>query len=164
MQELTSLREQLLAAESASAGAVKESTHLRQQLRSLQSRSAGQATSPEQAELTRQVTPVIDQLLRETYTALRDEFQSDVTYKVRQWNSDFQLQPHGRPCFVAPWWLQAMLAHPYAVPLPDTTTGKLPTAAPVSQTMDMCAHLCIFGIWQEERNSEQKLWPAGGRD
>lgn len=80
-QELASLREQLLAAESASAGAVKESTHLRQQLRSLQSRSASHATSPEQAELTRQVTPVIDQLLRETYTALRDEFQSDVMYK-----------------------------------------------------------------------------------
>ena len=79
------MREQLLAAESASAGAVKESTHLRQQLRSLQSRSASHATTPEQAELTRQVTPVIDQLLRETYTALRDEFQSDVMYKVRQW-------------------------------------------------------------------------------
>ncbi|KAA6425581.1 MAG: hypothetical protein FRX49_04478 [Trebouxia sp. A1-2] len=80
-QELTSLREQLLAAESATAGAVKESTHLRQQLRSMQSRSGSQATLPEQAELTRQVTPVIDQLLRETYTALRDEFQSDVMYK-----------------------------------------------------------------------------------
>ncbi len=140
MQELTSLREQLLAAESASAGAVKESTHLRQQLRSLQSRSAGQVTSPEQAELTRQVTPVIDQLLRETYTALRDEFQSDVTYKVRQRNCDFYLRPNDVPSFVAPWWLQAMLAHPYAVLVPDTTTGMLPTIAPASQTLDMCAH------------------------
>ena len=101
MQELTSLREQLLAAESASAGAVKESTHLRQQLRSLQSRSAGQATSPEQADMTRQVTPVIDQLLRETYTALRDEFQSDVMYKVRQRNCDIHLRPSDVPCFVA---------------------------------------------------------------
>lgn len=87
IQELTSLREQLLAAESATAGAVKECTQLRQQLRSLQSKSHSQAPSPEHAELTRQVTPVIDQLLKETYTALRDEFQADVTYKVRSLGS-----------------------------------------------------------------------------
>jgi len=33
-----------------------------------------------------------------------------------------------------------MLAHPYAVLVPGTTTGTLPTIAPASQTMDMCAH------------------------
>lgn len=83
IQELTSLREQLLAAESTTAGAVKECAQLRQQLRNLQSKSHSQAPLPDHAELTRQVTPVIDQLLKETYTALRDEFQADVTYKVR---------------------------------------------------------------------------------
>ncbi len=82
VQELASLREQLLAAESATAGAVKESSQLRHQLHSLQSKSQTQAKPSHHAELTRQVTPVIDQLLKETYTALRDEFQSDVMYKV----------------------------------------------------------------------------------
>ena len=138
MQELTSLREQLLAAESATAGAVKESTHLRQQLRSLQSRSASQATSPEQAELTRQVSPVIDQLLRETYTALRDEFQSDVMYKVRRQNCDFRLRPNGIPC----WWrhgcckqcLHIHMLYWYLKPI------LVPTEEPVSQTLDTCAH------------------------
>ena len=81
LQELASLREQLLAAEVTTAGAVKEAAHLRQQLRSLQ-RTQSQATPPSQAELSSQVMPVIDLLMKDTYTALRDEFQSDVTYKV----------------------------------------------------------------------------------
>ena len=81
LQELASLREQLLAAEVTTAGAVKEAAHLRQQLRSLQ-RTQSQVTPPTQAELSSQVMPVIDLLMKDTYTALRDEFQSDVTYKV----------------------------------------------------------------------------------
>ena len=153
MQELASLREQLLAAESASAGAVKESTHLRQQLRSLQSRSASHATSPEQAELTRQVTPVIDQLLRETYTALRDEFQSDVMYKVRHWNYDFCLRPNGAPCFVAAWSLQAMLAPSYAVLVPDTNT--------ITQTLYfVCACHTFLSLLADRQNATVNIGSA----
>lgn len=76
------LRDQLRAAESSTAGAFKESAQLRQQLRSVQAKSHSQTTTPDHADLTRQVSPVIDQLLKETYTALREEFQSDGMYKV----------------------------------------------------------------------------------
>ena len=81
LQEVASLREQLLAAEVTTAGAVKEAALLRQQLRSLQ-KTQGQAAPTTRAELTDQVMPVIDNLMKDTYTALRDEFQADITYKV----------------------------------------------------------------------------------
>lgn len=155
MQELTSLREQLLAAESATAGAVKESTHLRQQLRSMQSRSGSQATLPEQAELTRQVTPVIDQLLRETYTALRDEFQSDVMYKVRPWSSGFLLQPNGIARFAAALLLQAMLANSCAVLVPVPNTATLPTEGLVSQTLHSCAYATLLYPYQLAGRTQQ---------
>ena len=95
LQELTSLREQLLSAEVTTAGAVKEAAHLRQQLRSLQ-RTQSQARPSPHAELSSQVMPVIDLLMKDTYTALRDEFQSDVMYKVskRALHAKQQSQPN----------------------------------------------------------------------
>lgn len=75
------MREQLLAAEAAAAGAAKEAAHLRQQLRSVQ-RTQSQVPSHSSAELSQQVLPVVDLLMKDTYTALREEFQSDVMYKV----------------------------------------------------------------------------------
>ena len=82
LQEFASLREQLLAAESATAGAIKESTQLRQQLRGLQFTSHSHISSPDHAAVASQVTPLIRQLLKETYKILKEEFQSDVMYKV----------------------------------------------------------------------------------
>ncbi|KAL3148840.1 hypothetical protein ABBQ32_001716 [Trebouxia sp. C0010 RCD-2024] len=78
-QELASLRGQLLEAESAAAGAVKEAAQLRQQLRSAQSRNQNQPADA--AVLSRQTSSVFDQVMKETYEALKDEFQSNVVYK-----------------------------------------------------------------------------------
>ncbi|KAL3133549.1 hypothetical protein ABBQ38_007399 [Trebouxia sp. C0009 RCD-2024] len=78
-QELASLRGHLLEAESAAAGAVKEASQLRQQLRSAQSRNQNQPADA--AVLSRQTSSVFDQVMKETYEALKDEFQSNVVYK-----------------------------------------------------------------------------------
>lgn len=74
------MRGQLLEAESAAAGAVKEAAQLRQQLRSAQSRNQNQPADA--AVLSRQTSSVFDQVMKETYEALKDEFQSNVVYKV----------------------------------------------------------------------------------
>lgn len=82
VQDLAGLKEQLFAAESATATAVRESAQLRQQLRSTQSKGQNSITTTNNAELSRQTSSVVDQVMKETYEALKDEFQSDVTYKV----------------------------------------------------------------------------------
>lgn len=76
------MRGQLLAAESTAADAVKEATHLRQQLRSAQSRRQTPTAATDVAELSRQTSAVFDQVMKETYEALKDEFQPSVVYKV----------------------------------------------------------------------------------
>lgn len=76
------MRGHLLEAESAAAGAVKEASQLRQQLRSAQSRNQNQPADA--AVLSRQTSSVFDQVMKETYEALKDEFQSNVVYKVRK--------------------------------------------------------------------------------
>ena len=82
MQELAGLRGQLLAAESTAADAVKESGQLRQQLRSAQSRSQNSTAAADIAELSRQTSSVFDHVMKETFEALKDEFQPSVVYKV----------------------------------------------------------------------------------
>lgn len=74
------MRAQLLEAESAAAFAVKETAQLRQQLRSAQ--LINQNPPTDVAALSRQTSSVIDQVMKETYEALKDEFQSNVVYKV----------------------------------------------------------------------------------
>ena len=83
VQELAGIRQQLLAAELQSADAIKEAAHLRQQLRSSQSKSQSQSGTADAAGLSRQTSSVLDQAMRETYEALKEEFQSDAVYKVR---------------------------------------------------------------------------------
>ena len=82
MQELADLRGQLLAAESTAADAVKEAGQLRQQLRSAQSRSQNPTAAPDVAELSRQTSSIFDRVMKETFEALKDEFQPSVVYKV----------------------------------------------------------------------------------
>ena len=82
MQDLTGLRDQLLAAESVTSTAVKESAHLRQQLRAANAKAQGMPESTKVVELSRQTSSAFDQIMKETYEALRDEFQPDVAYKV----------------------------------------------------------------------------------
>ena len=82
MQEMAGLRGQLLAAESNAADAIKEAGQLRQQLRSAQSRSQNLTAAPDIAELSRQTSSVFDHVMKETFEALKDEFQPSVVYKV----------------------------------------------------------------------------------
>lgn len=82
MQELAGVRQQVLAAESKAADAVKEAAHLRQQLRSAQSKGQSQSAGADAAGLSRQTSSVLGQVMRETYEALKEEFQPDTVYKV----------------------------------------------------------------------------------
>lgn len=82
MQEVGGLRGQLLTAESTAADAVKEAGQLRQQLRAAQARSQNPSAAPNVAELHRQTSSVFDQIMKETFEALKDEFQPSVVYKV----------------------------------------------------------------------------------
>ena len=80
MQELASLRGQLLEAESAAAAAVNEAAQLGQQLRSAQ--PGNQSQPADVALVSKQASSVLDQVMKQTYEALKDEFQSSVMYKV----------------------------------------------------------------------------------
>lgn len=113
MQEVGSLRGQLLAAEATAADAVKEAGHLRQQLRSAHSRSQNPTAAPDVAELHTQTSSVFDQVMKETFEALKDEFQPSVVYKVLtvaccilfgMYSLSNAVLCRALPCLMPPWF------------------------------------------------------------